>query len=170
MIFYLNLTNLIIDVDTLSMMKRKGYLLMKEMKSRGIIRTRNIVGEVGEYFTVETYRDNPRLPDLSPAHIGMKHYDAMSQDGTRYTVKTVTGTSTGVFYGLHQPGSLEEDERLFDYLIIVVLAKDYGLSGVYEMDWETFMELKSWHLRMSAWKIGVNNKVLSRCVRVDDLE
>lgn len=38
------------------------------------------------------------------------------------------------------------------------------------MDWSTFLELKSWHSRMGAWKVSVNKNVLSRCVKVDVLE
>lgn len=139
----------------------------EEMKTRGIVRTRNIIGDVGEYYAVETYRDNPRLPDLTISPISMKHFDATSHEGGRYSVKTVTGTSTGVFYGLNPPGGDEMTERLFDYLVLVRLNKDYTLDGVYEMDWETFIELKSWHSRMQAWKIAVNKSVLTRCLRVD---
>ncbi|WP_393964976.1 hypothetical protein [Exiguobacterium sp. S22-S28] len=76
----------------------------EEMKERGIIRTRNVVGEVGEYFAIETYRNNPYFPNLIPARISMKHFDATSEDGTRYTVKTVTSTSTGVFLWAEPPG------------------------------------------------------------------
>lgn len=141
----------------------------EEMKARGIVRTRNVVGEVGEYFAIETYRKNPYFPNLVPARISMKHFDATSEDGTRYTVKTVTSTSTGVFYGLNHPESELEDERLFDYLILVRLNKDYTLAGVYEMDWSTFLKLKSWHSRMGAWKMAINKHVLSCCIRVDCL-
>lgn len=139
----------------------------EEMKTRGIVRTRNIVGEVGEYYAVETYRDNPSFPDLEISRISMKHFDATSQDGRRYSVKTVTSTSTGVFYGLNAPGEEKEEEQLFDHLILVRLNKDYTLAGVYEMDWSIFLELKSWHSRMGAWKMAVNKHVLSCCVRVD---
>ena len=36
-------------------------LWYEEMKKRGIVRTRNIVGD----YAVEAYRDNSRLPDLT---------------------------------------------------------------------------------------------------------
>ena len=163
-----NVTRYLKEMDDSELVKLYG-IWYEEMKERGIIRTRNVVGEVGEYFAIETYRNNPYFPDLIPARISMKHFDATSEDGTRYTVKTVTSTSTGVFYGLNHPESELEDERLFDYLIIVRLNKDYTLAGVHEMRWDTFLELKSWHSRMGAWKMAINKHVLSRCIRVDEV-
>lgn len=98
----------------------------EEMKKRGIVRTRNIVGD----YAVEAYRDNSRLPDLTISPISLKHFDATSHEGWSYNVKTVTGTSTGVFYGLNPPGDGETSEGLFDYLVLVRLYKDYTLDGV----------------------------------------
>lgn len=138
-----------------------------ELKERGIIRTRNIVGEVGEYFAIDAYLKHPDFPDIYPAPVSMKHFDALSRNAIRYTIKTVTSTSTGVFYGLNPPESTEDDEHLFDYLILVKLNKDYTLAGIYEMNWNTFLDLKSWHSRMGAWKMAVNKYTLSKCVRID---
>ena len=38
--------------------------LISELKQRGIIRTNNIVGELGEYFAVKIFNDNSNLPKL----------------------------------------------------------------------------------------------------------
>lgn len=35
--------------------------LISELKERKIIRTRNIVGELGEYFAKEHYNNTPRI-------------------------------------------------------------------------------------------------------------
>ena len=38
---------------------------IKELKLRGILRTKNVVGELGEYLVLEKYEKNPTLPNLT---------------------------------------------------------------------------------------------------------
>ena len=38
--------------------------LLKELKGRGIIRTNNLIGELGEYLAASAYQNNPKLPKL----------------------------------------------------------------------------------------------------------
>ena len=38
--------------------------LLDQLKIRGIIRTKNIIGEFGEYFARREYKNNPKLPEL----------------------------------------------------------------------------------------------------------
>ena len=42
-------------------------MTIKELKRRNIIRTNNVVGDLGEYLAIETYNNTPGLPKLSPA-------------------------------------------------------------------------------------------------------
>ena len=63
---------------------------IKELKIRNIIRTSNIVGEIGEYLAINYYNKTAGLPKLVPAAISTKSVDAISSNGERYTIKTVT--------------------------------------------------------------------------------
>ena len=47
-------------------------MAIKELKRRKVIRTNNVVGELGEYLAIEIYNSTPGLPNLSPAPVGMQ--------------------------------------------------------------------------------------------------
>jgi hypothetical protein len=38
--------------------------ILNELKDRGIIRTNNLIGELGEYIAFNAYKENPKLPKL----------------------------------------------------------------------------------------------------------
>lgn len=128
---------------------------IKELKNRGVLRTKNVVGELGEYLVLEHYDRDPQLPALSVVPIGTKNINAISQDGERYSIKSTTGNVTGVFYGLEPQGSSKPDPRLFEYLIICKLDDDCELEGIYQLSWEAFQKHKKWHSRMNAWNVAV---------------
>src|SRR3989338_10624589 len=113
-----------------------------ELKKRGLVRTRNIVGERGEFLTIETYNSINGLPKLQAAPEGTKNVDALSRKGERYSVKTISepGSLTGVFYGI---GDQDETnpEKKFEYVIIVVIDKHYRPRKVLELSWEQFLKL-----------------------------
>lgn len=37
---------------------------IKELKQRGILRTNNVIGDLGEYLAIETFSRTPGLPKL----------------------------------------------------------------------------------------------------------
>ena len=51
-----------------------------ELKTRKIIRTNNLIGDLGEYLAIKTYNETRNLPNLQPAPIGTKNIDAISRD------------------------------------------------------------------------------------------
>ena len=71
-----------------------------ELKQRGVLRTKNVVGELGEYYAVDFYSNNPRLPNLSFAPPGVQNIDALSRKGELYSIKAVSSRSgtTGSFW------------------------------------------------------------------------
>ena len=81
-----------------------------ELKDRGVLRTKNIVGELGEYFAIDYYNSNPQLPSLSIAPITVKNIDALSRNGEIYSIKTVSSRkgTTGSFW---DPKSIENNEK-----------------------------------------------------------
>lgn len=53
--------------------------IIKELKKREIIRTNNVVGDLGEYLAIQFYNQMPTLPKLSPAPVGTENIDAQQK-------------------------------------------------------------------------------------------
>ncbi len=135
--------------------------ILKELKKRNVIRSNNLIGEIGEYLSISFYNKTHGLPKLQAAPTSTKNIDAISVDGDRYSIKSTSGNVTGVFYGLEPKGSTVKDKQKFEYAIICVFDDDYSLKAIYELDWEHFLIHKKWHSRMNAWNIGINKKMIS---------
>ncbi|MCX6755321.1 MAG: hypothetical protein NT068_02150 [Candidatus Nomurabacteria bacterium] len=133
-----------------------------ELKNRGLVRTRNIVGERGEFLAIETYNSIPGLPNLQAAPEGTRNIDAISRKGERYSIKTVSepGTTTGVFYGIEEKGNTTTPEKKFEYVIIVQIFKNYRPKRIIELTWEQFLKHKKWHSTMRAWNLSVTKALL----------
>lgn len=138
-------------------------MTIKELKHRKIIRTNNVLGELGEYLAIEIYNSTPGMPNLAAAPIGTENIDAISRKGDRYSIKSTSNNTTGVFYGLEAPGSETPDLQKFEYVIICKFDDDYELQTVLEMDWETFLKNKHWHSRMHAWNLSLSKKLRREC-------
>lgn len=143
---------------------------VKDLKENNIIRSNNIVGDLGETYAVEIYSQKINLPKLKLTPPSTKHIDAISVEGKRYTIKTISGKNkvTGVFYGLADPdGNFESSDKinvndvLFEHLIIVFLSDNYKLNKIIELNWSQFLKYKKWHSRMKAWNVGINNKLIN---------
>lgn len=134
----------------------------KELRERGQIKGRNVVGDRGELLAVTVYNETPNLPKLQLAPPSTKNIDAISVKGERYSVKTVThpNKTTGVFHGYGTPDKPIK-EKLFEYLIVVVL-DGYMPTLIVEITWEDFYELKKWHSTMRAFNITLTKNVLDR--------
>jgi hypothetical protein len=127
-----------------------------ETKRRGIAGN---VGSFAEKLAIEFYRDTPGRPTLTPAATGTKNVDALSQRGERYSIKCIcTGRKTGTIY----PDSNDRERQLFEHLLIVKLKENWELDAIYEMDWNTFCEVRSWDSRMNAWYVGASARTLAR--------
>jgi len=74
-------------------------LIIAELQKRKLIRTKNIVGERGEFLAIEFYNKTPGLPNLQAAPEGTQNVDALSRKGDRYSIKTISepAKTTGVF-------------------------------------------------------------------------
>lgn len=137
--------------------------VIKELKVRGVIRTNNVIGDLGEYLAIEHYNNTAGLPTLVAAPISTENIDAISRKGDRYSIKSTSGDVTGVFYGLEPKGSTIPDKQKFEYVIICRFNNDYDLVEILEMDWQTFLKHKRWHSRMNAWNLPLTKKVCSDC-------
>lgn len=127
-----------------------------ETKRRGIAGS---VGAFAEKLAIEFYRNTPGCPTLTAAATGTKNVDALSQRGERYSIKCIcTGRKTGTIY----PDTVDRDRQLFEHLLIVKLKENWELDAIYEMDWKTFCEVRSWDSRMNAWYVGASARTLAR--------
>ncbi len=132
-----------------------------ELKKRGVLRTKNIVGELGEYFAIQYYSINSKLTNLSLAPPGVKNIDALSRDGEIYSIKTIssrTGT-TGSFW---DPESVKNNIKKFDFLIIVILNDRYSVDVILQMTWNDFFENKRFNSRMNNHNISVTKKLIDK--------
>lgn len=130
------------------------------LKERGLVRTRNIVGERGEFLAIETYNKISGMPKLQAAPEGTQNVDALSRKGERYSIKTISqpGSTTGVFYGLSEPG-VPEKERKFEYVIVVMIDKYYDLVKMLELSWDQFLKYRKWHKTMRAWNLSLTKQL-----------
>ncbi len=135
--------------------------VVKELQNREIIRTKNVVGDLGERFAIDYYTRSQTLESLSDAPPSTKSVDAIGEYGNKYAVKSITSKTTGVFYGLPHKDSSEVPEQLFDFLLIVEFNDSYEVLALYELTWHQFLKHKKWHSRMEAWNVSVTKKVKS---------
>ena len=138
-------------------------LILKELKSRGIIRTNNLIGELGEYLTANAYKNNPKLPNLQLNLKSTKNIDATSDKGERYAIKATSGSGTGVFASL----PTEDDGKVyFEYLIIVRFNKDYTLDSIYELTWDQFLQHRKMKPPENKWNVPVTEAVKSAARKI----
>lgn len=137
---------------------------IKALKQRGILRTNNVIGELGEYLAIEHFSKTPGLPKLQAAPVGTENIDAISRHGDRYSIKSTSGNTTGVFYGLQPKGSAATDPQKFEYVLICKFDENCALEAIYQITWEQFQKHKRWHSRMQAWNLTLSKSLISDSV------
>ena len=140
--------------------------IIKELKKRNIIRTKNVLGELGEYMAIECYNRKPDLPKLQAAPIGTKTVDAISRNGERYTIKSTSTNVTGVFTGLDFGKDEIPNKQYFEYVVICRFDEEFKLLNIYQLDWDTFLKHKSWHSRMKAWNLVITKELIRECITI----
>jgi hypothetical protein len=133
----------------------------EELKERGVIRTRNFLGDLGEYVAIQHYNNTPGLPNLQAAPAGTQNVDAISRNGERYSIKATRGNSTGSFYGLGNPESEEADKQKFEYVIIVQFFGNFRVRRILELTWDQFLNHKRWQSRIRAWNLTISKNLVS---------
>ena len=140
--------------------------ILKELKLREVIRSKNLVGDLGEFLVIDYFNNSANLPNLSFAPPSNKSYDAFDASDKKYAIKTITNKVTGVFYGLNSNRSTKEDKVLFDYALIVKLDENYDIEKIIQLDWQQFLAHKKWHSRMSAWNLNLSKKLELTCINI----
>ncbi len=130
--------------------------LLKELKNRDIIRTNNLVGELGEYHAHRIYKKDTSLPQLQLNLKSTKNIDATSVRGERYAIKSTSGNGTGVFASLPK---VDDGVVHFEYLIIVIFNKDYTVKGIFELSWKQFLEFRKMKQPENKWNVPITSSL-----------
>ena len=87
----------VVDLATLKTVEIVSFYgaVIKELKRRGVIRTNNVIGDLGEYLAIEHYNNTVGLPALAAAPISTENIDAISRKGDRYSIKSTSSNITG---------------------------------------------------------------------------
>lgn len=143
-----------------------------ELKTRKLIRTRNIVGERGEFIAINTYNSTTGLPKLQVAPEGTQNIDAISRNGERYSIKTITapGKTTGTFHGCGDNLDSHPPEQKFEYVVIVEIYPSYKTKRIVELNWEQFLRYRRWHSTMRAWNLSLTSRLLGDARTIFDAE
>lgn len=158
----LNLKNIAADqtVSNKELILAYGHIL-GAMRKRGIIRTKNVVGDLGESYAQLEFSERNDFPSLTLAPANEKDIDAFDADGKRYSIKSVSKTSVKRTSSIHLEQTHREDDKRFDYLLVVVLEDTMELSDIYQFSWDQFWKLKSWSKPQKAWFLSLTKKNLA---------
>ena len=148
-----------LKVEDLAQLISPNSKAYRELKKRGILRTKNVVGELGEYYAIEFYNSKDNLPELTQAEAGLKNVNAFSSSGEKFSIKSVTSRkgTTGSFW---DPLAIQNNERQFDFLIISILDDNYLLDLLIELSWDEFMQHKRFNKRMNSYNISLTSKLI----------
>ena len=141
----------------------------QELKKRGVLRTGNVVGEIGEYYTKKffqkidnkVYEATKKLPNLTLGEPGTKSVDALSREGKIYSIKCISGKNktTGSFWN---PENIKKNIKTFDYLIILMLDDEYSVDKVLELSWDNFFQYKKYNKTMRNFQISVTAEIINK--------
>ncbi|MBI5770280.1 MAG: hypothetical protein HZA93_21070 [Verrucomicrobia bacterium] len=133
--------------------------ILTAMRDRGIIRTKNVVGDLGERYAVHAYAQHGPRGALSLQPTNSTDVDAVDTACARYAIKAASpgSTRTSTFhFGEHWA----ESEALVDYVVVVRLNDHFQLDSVVEFTWKQFWQHKAWSKRQHAWFLPLTQKVL----------
>ena len=133
--------------------------ILEQLKKKDVIRSKNLIGDIGEYLVISHYCKTAGLSNLQRAPPSTMNIDAISADGERYSIKSTSTNATGTFWGLNTLGSEDKEQQKFEYLAIAIFSDNYVLKKIVEIDWNQFLQIKKWHSRMNAWYVPINSKL-----------
>ena len=114
---------------------------------------------MAEVLAIDFFNRTPGCPNLQLAPPNTANVDALSRRGQRYSIKGIcNGRKTGQIY----PHPEDPETQLFEYLLVVKMDQSWALQAIYEFDWSTFCEARSWDSRMNAWYVGGSARTLAK--------
>ena len=134
--------------------------LLEKMRDDGLIRSKNVTGDLGEYIVIDHYCKTKGLPKLQFAPPSTKNIDAISISGDRYSIKCTTTNTTGAFYGLEKDADNSLLRPLFEYVVVIKLNEHFQPILIIELDWDSFLRHKHWHSRVNAYNLIITNAMI----------
>lgn len=135
----------------------------KELKERKIVKTKNILGDLGENLAIKHYCNRPDLPNLYDEKVGKENIDARDENNKTYSIKSISTNITGVFRGID---TTQPSIQLFDFVIICKFDQNCELEAIYQLTWDKFRENKHWQKRVSAWYLILSKKLIQDSVTI----
>ena len=158
-----------LSIEELAELISPSSAAYKELQRRNVLRTKNVVGELGEYYVIDYFNNTSSLPNLSLAPPGVQNIDALSRNGEIYSIKTISSINgtTGSFCN---PESIENNERKFHYLIIAILDQKFSLQMMLQLTWDEFFKYNKFNKRMNNYNISVTKTLISNVEVIFDSE
>lgn len=129
--------------------------LYESLREHGIIRSRRIVGDLGEFYACQ------HLSLTLNENKNEKGVDAIDNKGVRYEVKTRRVYESGRRKGKTRlMNNLVGKES--EYLVVVVLDRSFKCAGMWKIPMKNISNPKSAHLQIVNTTIGVQNIVKSK--------
>jgi hypothetical protein len=139
--------------------------LLDELKAREIVKTKNLVGESGEYFALKFYRENPDLPVLQRVPNSVKTISAVNpRNSYRYAIKVTSSKTTGVFHSVPTTDVTGSDHS-FEYLLIVELSQALELRSIIEVPWAVFVKYRKIKKPENKWYISISDSLIAESVK-----
>jgi hypothetical protein len=135
-------------------------VLLSAMQQRQIIRTKNIVGELGERYCEITFNQQADLPNLNLVPTNAMDIDATGDNGLTYSIKSASFSSAKRTGAFHLAEDHAAQDKRFDYLLVCILNDSMSLRAIYRFDWEMFWKLKSWSKTQKAWFLSLSKRNL----------
>ncbi len=135
--------------------------ILNEMKKQNLIRSKNVIGDLGEYIVIDYYNKTRGLPNLQFAPPSTKNIDAISKNGERYSIKCTSTNTSGTFWGIDKDGDILKTKQAFEYVVIIKLDENFQPILILEIDWNTFFKYKSWNSRMNAHNLHITNNLIN---------
>ena len=139
--------------------------LMAAMKYRGIIRTKNVVGDLGERYAEMIYKTHSPKGPLTRLDTNRSDVDAKDASGSLYSVKAASPESTRTS-ALHLESDHDSAHKVFDFLVVVRVDHLLQPTAVFEFTWEIFWQFKQWSKRQKAWFMPLSKTALNAGSRI----
>ena len=138
--------------------------LLRELKTREIIRTRNLVGELGKFIVKQTFNRNNVTKNLFEAQNSQKNYSFTDEYGHRYNLKTTSGSNTGVFHSVPLDN---EAAPSFEKLVILRFSKEYDAKVILMLDWEDFVKFRQIKRPEGKWYVQISPELIKKAQKIE---
>lgn len=139
------------------------------MKKRGIIRTKNITGDLGERYAELIYRTHSNRRPITRLETNSSDIDAKDDRDVLYSIKAASPATTQTS-AFHFGRDRRKEDKVFDLLIVVRVDELLQLKEIYEFSWDAFWDAKQWNTRSLVWFMPLSKKALRTGTKIFPVE